>query len=256
MGMFEKAGEIADAALRGTAKFLETGSKNLSYNKNCSEEQRQILREYSERMGDIRENGFGSLSSEDDFYEDDSCEDDSYEDDSYEDDSYEDDSYEDKCDDKNNASNIDIKTTHKKKEKEKKKCTSEGNNNSLENMTYADRKHAEREKNKKILASIKLKKDFVMKINTIQYAEKKSGKGYILSGRIRKGGIYQGEQMYVTVSHKNGNQSQHRLISVLCYAQHKKYNYGKKGQYARLFIKEEESFDMTMADSVCEVIYK
>ncbi len=243
MGMFEKAGEIADAALRGTAKFLETGSKNLSYNKNCSEEQRQILREYSERMGDIRENGFGSLSSEDDFYEDDF----------YEDDSYEDDSYEDKCDDKNNASNIDIKATYKKKDKNK--CTSEDNNNSFENMTYADRKHAEREKNKKILASIKLKKDFVMKINTIQYAEKKSGKGYILSGRIRKGGIYQGEQMYVTVSHKNGNQSQHRLISVLCYAQHKKYNYGKKGQYARLFIKEDESFDMTMADSVCEVIY-
>lgn len=70
MGFWETAGKVADAALKGTAYVLETGSRSASRSNNFTKEQRQELRDYSERMGDIRENGFSSsyLSSDDDDY--------------------------------------------------------------------------------------------------------------------------------------------------------------------------------------------
>lgn len=256
MSFIDRAGKVADLALRGTAGYLESASKSVSRNKKYSEEQRQAILEYSDKMRNIKENGFSALSSSDDYYEDNYYEVDSGEDDYYEDNSGGDNYYVDNNNDNKESSDHDANINLPQKKKvDKDKSTSKGDANSLENLTYAERKHAEREKNRRILESIKAKKEFVMKINTIQYAEKKSGKGFILSGRIKKGGIYQGERMYITISHGNKMQSQHRLISVLSYSNHKKYNYAKKGQYVKLFIEEDMSFNMTMADSVISVVY-
>lgn len=243
MDILKKAGKIADIALRGTTGYLESASKSVSQNKNYTEEQRYAFKEYSERMRDIKENGFQSLSSNDD-YESNYCEDD------YDDICYDKVDYSQEDDERNIYTNM----SHKKNP-DKCKSTSNVGRNSFEKRTYKEEKKTERERNGKIRASIKREKIFEMNIAKIQYVDKREKSGFVLSGWIEKGGIYQANQMQVIISHRNGIKSQHHLISISCKVDHKKYNYARKGQYVRLFIKGDKSFDMTMADSVCEVIY-
>lgn len=258
---WKKAGEIADLALRGTAGYLEHASKSASWNKNYTEEQREYFQEFSERMGNIRENGVQGLVSIDN---DDECYDEYDEYDEYDNecyDEYDGNEYDDEYE--NYEQIFDTSTVQKQqsvkqestKSKQQNLDTDKKNKGKKFTEEFANKELIEKEKNRKIRASIKAEKEFVMKIEKIQYAEKRSGSGFILSGLIEKGGIYQAERMQVIISHRDGIQSQHRLISISCNLQHKKYNYAKKGQYVRLFIEEDKSFNIATADSVCEVIY-
>lgn len=129
---------------------------------------------------------------------------------------------------------------------------SESNNSSNIKTATNNKQYSQKTLNRKAREEIKAEKEFEMKIEKKQYAEEKKGKGFYLSGLIRKGGIYQTENSEIVIEYVNGSKSSHRVISVSSKQQHKQYNYAKKGQYVHLFIEAEESLNLDTAVRVCE----
>lgn len=201
--IWDRVGKLADSAIKGTAAFLELASQNASRNKNFTEDQRQEFREYSERMRDIKENGFQSLSSDDDYCDCNDEYDDDYDEEYVEEyvadynnsvdykdaEEFEDDYYDNSAADDNDEE-YDNSEYNKQ---QAKKSIEERYSDYVEIKTFEkkrleERKHEEKTKNRKILDSIKKEKEFLMRIQSIQYAEKRSGSGFILCGQINKGG--------------------------------------------------------------------
>lgn len=223
--------DVLDKGVELTASFLEMGANDfVSRNKSrMSEEQKQELLAYSARMRDIKHNGLFSQSSNN-FYEeetDDYSSNLTVQEQRYENSQSENETYNVYND---YSSNLIVQ---------------ERQYNDQFEYEYKSRRQIERERDRKRLESIRCMDNFCMKIDKTEYAEKKSGKGYVLSGRIVYGGIFQAkEEQKICISYDDDTQTEHRLISILCYSNHKKYNYAKKGQYVRLFIEADKMLDL------------
>ena len=250
MDYIDLAKKLGKALVDGTAGYLQEASKSASKNRQFTEEQRDELLQFSDKMKYFRETREGLLIDVDedygDWYEQDAeleSDNQDFIDDEIQEDYESIQSFTEKdC--------VKERTSSKSKNTNKPKTV---NRSKAVGKQKQDAKSVEKQKDRQRIAEIKKQKQaFRMKIEKAKYAEKSSGKsGWILKGVVTQGGIYEEDGRSITIMHKNGEQSTHRIISVRNHSISDKH-YAQKGAYISLFIEASSNEQFSVDDVLCD----